>query len=518
MPLDVIYTKSRSIWDDINPFLEKLGQAYVKSQQTKWDNEWQLSAISDIEKANKPQEINSFLEMQNIPKENIDLDEFKGFATEAMSMLAQKEMVMSPEDFQVEPGTPATGTGTPQTKIMPDKMEWSTLYKFVSELPTGKVDWTDTLNVFKKKLESGRAIGSAGQQFLQMIMGQSMPVDQRQKVQKDFEFTKDIKETLYPETFDEEAFYEEHPEMELKGATSTGHKTYGKKAEPKDELKIDVMKFLEEHQDEWEFGSINSKGDFTIRRKDTTKKYDFETWKEAQEWTKANPQAGFVWKIDPQPEGFNVTAVKKTATPTGGTTKLKPTFNIINDVRDALYLNPDNRDSILNNFGIKYDMEGVDLPSIADVAKWTYSGAEAEITNPENEYIDEKGVVKDEYAYRDFYADYEKYAFQYFKETGEILPKKFLSLEEAGKYESKQWKPGKWEGGQKPIFNTENIPWSWQGDIDPTQAIYEQIQRENISRTKEGKEPLTLNDIDLEGLAKKGVDIERLKKIFGWGM
>lgn len=508
-PLGVVYTKSYNIWSDINPFLEKLGQAYVKSQQTKWENQISLSVIADLEKAQKANEVNTSLEMFNIPKENLDLEGFKPFVTDAMGMLAKKEVMTNPEDF-TKPGVqPAKGVS--QTQIVPDKKEFGDLFKFVSELPTGKVNWDNTLGLFKEKLESGRAIGSAAQQFLSMIVGQSIPTNQRQKVQQDFEFTQDIRNELFPQTTKKapntelEYWLREHP--------GKGVEDYWKaKDKPEDELKIDVMKFLEENQDEWELGSVNSKGNFTIRRKDTTKKWDFDTWAEAKKWTEANKQPGYQWKIDPQPEGFNVSAEKTPQTPVGGTKKTIPTFGVINNINEAL-LNPGNDyDTELHNAEIKYNLEGVKLATKADQAKNAYGMFERILV--EEEYIDEEGVVKDETAYSDYYNDYEQYAKQYFKETGEILPKKYLSIEEAGKYESMQWAKGKYKGGQKPIFNTENIPWSWQEDVDPTKAIYEQIQRENIRRTEEGKEPLTLDDLDLEELAKKGVDIDKLMKIF----
>ena len=494
MPLGVVYTKSRSIWSDINPFLKQLGDAYVKSQETKWNNEWQLTAIADIEKANKPQEVTDFLEMQKIPKENLNLEKFKGFANDAMNLLTQKEMAMSPEDFQAQPGVkPVSQVSPTQTKIMPDVKEFNELYKFVSELPTGKVDWADTLNVFKKKLESGRAIGSAGQQFLSMIMGQSMPTNQRQEVQQDFEFTKDIHETLYPGEKAPTSDYERY-KQDPEGFAA--FKAVGK--EPK--VTFDYESFLKDNLG-WQIDTIDSKGTVRVKRKDTTKKYDFKTWKEANDWTTANPQKGFDWKIDPQPEGFNVSAVKKTVTPQGGTGKLIPTFGTINSINEAL-LNPGNDyDTELHNAEIKYNLEGVKLTSKADQAKNAYDMFEGIILHEDNEYIDEKGMVKDEEAYMDYYRDYERFAEAYFRETGTILPKKYLSVEEAGKYTTLQWAAGKAKGGNRPVRNEDNIPWSWQGDVDATQEFYNEMQRTDTK----------IEDVNLERLGKETeVDVDKL--------
>jgi len=499
VPLEVIYLpKQKSIWEEINPFIEKLVGAYKQSQETKWNNEWQLSAIADIEKANKPQDVNSFLEMQKIPEENLELEKFKVFAQDAVTLLQQEKFTGIPQiKSEFTPGD----IGIKEGDLIPNVKEFNELYKYVSELPTGKVDWTNTLNLFKEKLESGRAMGTAAQQFLSMIMGQSMPTDERQKVQQDVAFTQDLKNIFFPETIEKqpsselEYWLREHPEQ--------GVEDYWKaKKEP--ETTFNWQKFLEDNPD-WQIKTINSKGDVSVGRKDTTKAWDFDSWKEAKQWTETHKQEGFIWKIDPVKEGFSVTSVKETVKPEGGTDKVVPTYDIINRVRQDLYAYPEQRDSILNNFSIKYKTEGVDLPSVADVAKWTYGAAGEEIRSPENEYIDEKGVVKDEFAYRDFYTDYEQYAKQYFEETGTILPKKYLSIEEAGKYESIEWAKGKYKGGQKPIFNTENIPWSWLKDFDSTKALFNEMQRSG----------LTPQDYDLEALAKEqGIDIQRLLKMF----
>ena len=490
MPLDVVYTKSRSIWDDINPFLRQLGEAYKKSQQIKWDNEWQLTGIADIEKAIAAQEVPKLLEMQKQPEEYRDMEGFEKFAKDSVNLLTMKEIEMSPEDFVQTGVKPSQG----QMQTVPDKKEWSELYKFVSELPTGKIDWTDTRQVFKKRLESGRAIGTAGQQFLNMIMGQSMLVNQRQKVEKDVAFTEELESIFFPKEKAPSSDYErwkQDPE---------GFAAF-KQAGRQPEMVFDWESFLKDNPD-WQIKSISSKGDVSVGRKDTTKKYDFETWEEAQKWTKANPQAGFDWKIDPQPEGFNVSAVKKTVTP-GGITKTIPTYGVIQNINEGL-MNPDkDYDTELHNAQVKYNLEGVKLASKADKYKSTYDMFERVIIG--EEYIDEKGVVQDEVEYADFYNDYEKYAKSYFDETGEILPKKYLSIEEAGKFEKIQWKGGVAKGDLKPVLNTENIPWSWQSGVDPTEAVFNQMQR---TGTK-------LEDVNLEDLAKVGVDVEKLKGLLG---
>ena len=500
MPLGVVRTKSRSVWSDINPFLKQLGEAYKKSQQIKWDNEWQLAGIADIEKAIAAQEVPKLLEMQKQPKENLDMEGFEKFAKDSVNLLTMKEIEMSPEDFAQTGVKPSQG----QMQTVPDKKEWNELYKLVSELPTGKIDWTDTRQIFKKRLESGRAIGTAGQQFLNMILGQSMPVNQRQKVQQDFEFTKDIKATLFSETFDEEAFYKEHPEMELKGATSTGHKTYGKKAE--EGKGIDIDTFIKSIGADLEISNVNVSGtgivnSFSLKPKDTTTDVDIKaTIAKAEEWVRNHPDTEI---DDINFKTGSVSIGRKSKTQTGGITKTIPTYGVIQNINEGL-MNPDkDYDTELHNAQVKYNLEGVKLASKADKYKSTYDMFERVIIG--EEYIDEKGVVQDEVAYADFYNDYEKYAKSYFDETGEILPKKYLSIEEAGKFEKIQWKGGVAKGDLRPVINTENTPWSWQSGVDPTEAVFNQMQR---TGTK-------LEDVNLEDLAKVGVDVEKLKGLLG---
>jgi len=161
-------------------------------------------------------------------------------------------------------------------------------------------------------------------------------------------------------------------------------------------------------------------------------------------------------------------------------------------------------DSELHNAEIKYDLKDVELPTKADQAK----NAIDQIPNLllEKEIIGEDGFIKDEEGYRDFYKDYEKYSEIFFKETGTIPEKKFLSPEEAGKFTKFTYGTGE-KGGFKPITNKEETPWAWESNIDYTQALGKDMERKGT----------TVDDYDLEGLATKlGIDVnilrEKLKK------
>lgn len=238
MPLEVIkvdYGKQESIFEKFLPFVEKLVGQYKQSQQNKWDNEWMSTALKDIEMAGNKEDIDAYIFKKDPPEELLDTEGMTNFAGEAMGLLMQKEIMTGGLTPTV---TPKEGEQPSATEIAPDVKEFNELYKFVSELPTGKVDWTNTLDLFKKKLETNRAMGSAAQNFLNMIMGQIMPTDQRAKFEQDYGLAKDIKSTLYPE--------EEKPRSELeywlKEHPEKGVEDYWKaKAGP--EKGMDVEKF-----------------------------------------------------------------------------------------------------------------------------------------------------------------------------------------------------------------------------------------------------------------------------------
>lgn len=216
MPLGVItvnYGKQESIFEKLNPFVDKLVNIYNNKKMQEWDSEWMTMALKDIDKASNQESIDALFAKQNPPEGWIDTEGMTNFAQEAIGMI---NMTSQPaEDLMknnlpalstVAEGIPKTGLAinpkpkeTPETQLMPDKMEWNELYKFVSELPTGQVDWSNTLGVFQQRLESKKKMGDTAKQFLNQILGQGVP-DQRAKFEQDFNLTSDIMQTLYPET------------------------------------------------------------------------------------------------------------------------------------------------------------------------------------------------------------------------------------------------------------------------------------------------------------------------------
>ena len=245
MPLDVIQInrgKQESIFEKLNPFVDKLVGAYKQKKQNEYDNEWISAALADIDQANSKQQTDSFLLKKDPPEDYIDVEGMTKFANDSINILNWKEQV-SPTT------TPSIEGQTQQKELLPDVKEFNELYKFVSELPTGKVDWTNTREVFKKRLDSGRAMGAQAQNFLNMIIGQSMPTDQRAKFEQDYDLASKMKKELYPETeeegvvFDPNQFLKDNPNMEISGYNSnTGGFTFGKKEAEESKPGIDLEK------------------------------------------------------------------------------------------------------------------------------------------------------------------------------------------------------------------------------------------------------------------------------------
>lgn len=86
-------------------------------------------------------------------------------------------------------------------------------------------------------------------------------------------------------------------------------------------------------------------------------------------------------------------------------------------------------------------------------------------------YIDKKGFVQDEEQYRLLYAEYERGAKEIYERTGEVKPKKYLSLDETGKVGTIRGAVtsgiarGQWDS----VLNTKNIPWSWLTEGEETE-------------------------------------------------
>lgn len=306
MPLQVIqvdYGKQESIFETMAPFVGKLVDLYNTRKMNEWNNKWMGEAIKDLENASPKGQVELLINQADPPEDYMNMDSFKEWANSAVGML-QMEKIPIPD----QPNTFET---------MPNKMEWNQLYKFVSELPTGDVDWSGTLTAFKQRIESGRKMGAMAENFLWNILGQGVP-DQRAKFQRDVEFTNYLQQTLYPSQADisEQLFKQAQvlpPEYRVEWLRQQGvpipepyvknindiideAKGYGLALAsmsvsgdkptmtfklPEEPLTIEQMSAMLDNIEGRGFkGSINSKGELKIES--PAKKTEFELWQEGE--------------------------------------------------------------------------------------------------------------------------------------------------------------------------------------------------------------------------------------------
>lgn len=553
MPLGVItvdYGKQESIFEKLNPFVDKLVNIYNNKKMQEWDSEWMTMALKDIDKASNQESIDALFAKQNPPEGWIDTEGMTNFAQEAIGMI---NMTSQPaEDLMknnlpalstVAEGIPKTGLAinpkpkeTPETQLMPDKMEWNELYKFVSELPTGQVDWSNTLGVFQQRLESKKKMGDAAKQFLNQILGQGV-TDQRAKFEQDFNLTSDIMQTLYPETeqVDPIAQAWDRAAKLPQDMRADFLRQNGIDIPEGDKLDYDSLNaFMKDNNMKVKTSTVNDKGGQSFTLEPIEDEYDLNDIvsmiKEAEQAgidlrytkdgftmstaseTSGKPSSDYErWLADP--EGFK--EYKEVMAEIGGSTetqKLTPTYATIQSINEDLLDPTKDYDRVLAQAGVKYDLSdpNINFATKADRARGIYDFA---LTGDDKTYgildtdiVDEDGFVKDEAEYNFLYQEYEKAAKEYYEATGVMLPKDFLSPEEAGRYTGLTIGKG-YKGGLKPVKNPGNIPWSWEGNINKskTAAFIHDAKASGY----------TLANYDIEELKKAGVDIEKARQALG---
>mgnify|MGYP001101752301 FL=1 len=544
-PYDIFQDRMRTV--------AAIVENYKQWQEKKWDAEWQQAALSDIDKA-KNQQTDILLENINPPADKIDVEGATQFADKAMGMLQQKELMTGglelkqPDEAgmvqkkeimtgglesksvvtatapmkEEKPETAQSGT---VSKTIPDISEFNELMKFVQDLPTGEVNWDNTLSLFEQRLQKKRSLGDAATQFLNQILGQGV-TDQRAKFEDDFNLAKDIRDTLYPETeqqeetFDPEAFLQSNPDMEITGYNSnTGGYTFRRKEQVEEKPQIDVNKLvttLEENGMKLSSANFNpTTGNlsysFTAEKPDTgTAKASWEqNLAKAQQFVKNNPDYEITGT---NPDSGSVTISKMKPQGEEGTNKTTPTYSIIQSINKDLLDPTKDYDRVLAQAGVKYDLSDPNINFVTKderakkIYEFALTGDEKTYGIKDGDIVDEDGFVEDEAEYNLLYQEYEKGAKEYYEATGQLLPKEYLSPEEAGRFITLT--PGKgYKGGLKPVKNTENIPWRWAGNINKskTNAFIHDAQASGY----------TLADYDIEELKKAGVDIEKARKALG---
>jgi hypothetical protein len=459
VPLDVIQMPNyQSGWSQLNVFADKLVNAYKEAQLKKWDNEWMAIAISDIENANKQDDL---LDKIEPPSGYIDTEGIKQFSDNALGMLQKKELMAGGlnEGVTAPLSQLPDKTGEAKPQLLPDVQEFNDLYKFVSELPTGKVDWTNSLNIFKKRLESKRALGSQAEQFLNMILGQA-PTDQRAKFEADFNLAGNMKDVLYPDQTpkSEMEMYLNNPEEYKK------YKEAGRVPEKPTEWdkKVDIIMQLNPTEDE-------------------LKKF-LGVYIPPENQTEFDKKFDLVMKTNPSPNELKKFLGTYIA-PETSSAKKAPTYEEVKAINKDLLDPLNDYDTIYQRASVEDDLtvKGLGIVTKADRAKKIYDYALAgddealginnydAIDSKGNNIavIDKKGNVKDVELYEELYNEYEQGAKEYYEATGKLLPKEYLSLEEAGTHGATIFD---WNGGQNPVLNTKNVEWSFLPKIGETRV------------------------------------------------
>jgi hypothetical protein len=467
-PLQVLQMPNyNSGWSQLSMFATKLVDAYKESQLKKWDNEWMTAAMTDIDNAKKQDDLLDNIEP---PSGYIDTEGATKFANDAMGMLQKKEIMTG--------GLTPTATPQPteqptEKQLLPDVKEYNDLFKYVSELPTGQVDWNKSLDVFKQRLESGRALGSQAQQFLNMILGQGT-TDKRAEFEKNIDITNKAWGAMQPqqkqEVFDPNQFLQGNPDMEVTGYNSnTGGYSFGKKKETETQLDTDALNtFMKDNGLQVKGVTVNEKNERSISLEPIgngelglQEMLQVITVLEKQGYNASYSKNGLSVSV-PEPKANTTETKKKT-----------PTYEEVKTINKDL-LDPNNDyDTIINRAGVEDDLTDPKLGIVTkgDRAKKIYdfalTGDDKTLGIKDADVIDKNGNVKNIQEYTGLYNEYEKGAKEYYEATGKLLPKDYLSLEEAGTHGATLLD---WNGGQNPVLNTENIEWSFLPKIGETRV------------------------------------------------
>lgn len=396
-PYDIFQDRMRTV--------AAIVENYKQWQEKKWDTEWQQAALSDIDKA-KNQQTDILLQNINPPADKIDVEGATQFADKAMGMLQQKELMTGglelkqPDEAGMvqkkeimtgglesksvvtatapmkEEKTQTAQSGT-VSKTIPDISEFNELMKFVQDLPTGEVNWDNTLSLFEQRLQKKRSLGDAATQFLNQILGQGIP-DQRARFENDFNLSKNIMQTLYPETeqqqetFDPEAFLQANPDMEITGYNSnTRGYTFRRKEQVEEKPQIDVNKLvttLEENGMKLSSANFNpTTGNlsysFTAEKPDTgTTKASWEqNLAKAQQFIQSNPDYE-ITGTNPDSGSVTISKVKKEEEKTTktnvddilfGDTGIIPKFIKDETIDMGMPLTEEEKDVIVSNYKIR---------------------------------------------------------------------------------------------------------------------------------------------------------------------
>ena len=432
MPLEVIYGpkyEQKSIFEHLDVFVQKITDAYKQKKLQEWDNEWMTMALKDIGKASEQETTDALLSKINPPEDYLDMEGMKGFAENAVGML-QKD---------VSPETTPEG----QKQFMPNKMEWNELYKFVSELPTGEVAWDNTLELFKKRLEQGRALGERATSFLNTILGQGV-TDQRAKLEKDVNFTNYLMQTLYPEQADTVAEAWRRAEILPSERRIPFLKSYGIDIPEGETLDYDALnEFMQTNKLQIKNVTVNDKGQKSFSLEPIKGEYNLSEIMNMMEEAK---EAGI--KLSYSKDGFSMSLITE---PTPEQPKLS-TYATAKDIEADLKKNVENIDDFTRELRrLKARNPNINFTPFetteyfADLMKDKYNES-LSVLQYCAPYIeagiefDDKKELNYKETYREHWEKLNNYIEEYSRVTGIRLENPFIDLEEYETTDIKPWK------------------------------------------------------------------------------
>lgn len=275
MPLEVIYGKEQTsnIWEALSGVIDQISNTFKKSQQSKWEKQVMSSYISDIENAKDKKGVDlDIFNLTNPPSEIINPPGLEKFAKDTAGLLQQKKLEMGilPQGEQkpvIQPQT--TGQVIPQeeqAKPLISQPDFQVIFNAIQNIPTGEIDFTNTFNLIKSKLDKSWSMTELVQSVLGNIGQANQPVDQRAKFESDLLLSKKVQDILYPES---EGTQMPKSEMEL---YLTNPELYGqyKEAgrvpkEPETQLDIEALNtFMKDNNLKVKGVTVNEKGERNI--------------------------------------------------------------------------------------------------------------------------------------------------------------------------------------------------------------------------------------------------------------
>lgn len=445
MPLEVIYGKEQTsnIWEALSGIIDQISNTFQKSRQSKWEKEVMSSYISDIENAKDKKGVDlDIFNLTNPPSEVTNPPGLEQFAKDTAGLLQQKEQMLGnlPKPI-IQPQT--TGQVIPQAqpaKPLISQTDFQVIFNAIQNMPTGEIDFTNTLNLIKSKLGKSWSMTELVQSVLGNIGQANQPVDQRAKFESDLLLSKKVQDILYPQT--ETGMPKSEMELYLTNPELYGqYKEAGRAPkEPEKELDTEALNtFMKDNNLKVKGVTVNEKGERNI---------SLEPIEGGEPLL--SDMLILIKKLEEQ--GFNASYTKNglsVGVPEPKTPEEEKPFtttemNYVDTQFEKVKTN-EQYDTAFNKIKAVNPNLAKQAPSKEKVFKRNYDEAISYIKF----LIDINGKIKEgnpgdsDYSYEQIYTqaydDLKEAIQEYQKATGEILTNPYVSLEEYNKSDKTKW-------------------------------------------------------------------------------